>query len=1320
MAVPQLDISAGAVSDVLGNQIDDSPDNLITLAEDDKPAFVSATLDGDTGAMTITFSKTVDVSATNLSLLYVSDINQENTVSLDGAMMDFGSADVETLSLTLVQAQLDEIAPMGTPQLDITAGAVSDTAGNQIADSPDNPITVTGTTSNGPPVAPSETATTPEDVSITITPAISDPDTSDTPVISAVDDPPNGTATHDDTTITYTPDQDYDGTDTFGYTVYDGTDTAQGTITVTVTRDNNNPVLGTIGDQAATVGVQLTITPAVTDADTTDTHTYSITRGTLPAAAVFSTSDGTLVWTPVQADAGQTHTVTITVNDGRGGTDSETFDIVVSGTDTAPPAFESATLNEGTGAMTITFDETIDISATNLSLLYVSDVNQADTVSLTGAAFDFGSADVETLSLMLVQAQLDEIAPMGTPQLDIIAGAVSDTAGNQIADSPDNPITLTDAPVITLNGDNPLEHELGTPYVDPGATADDGSPVVIDDSAVDVTEAGTYMVIYTATNGDGRTGTADRTVTVQDTTKPVIKVTGSSSLILDLGNSYTEQGATVTDNDPDYAATFATVGGDTVDTSATGTYVVVYTAPADDAGNVPDQATRTVVIRSTEVIIPSDIITIGALVPQTGRDGDVGAHRTSATEFAVADFNQYLESRNVPWRMAVNITDTAATPDTALAGAMSLHSENITLISGPSASAGVKLIKPYADENDIIIVSCCSTSPELAIVDDNIFRLAPDDLRHGSVIADLMRSDGKDVMVSIWRNDTWGNGLKNATLAEFEALGGTADELGSYDPAASDLDGILGDLASDLAASVSGHVGNVGADRVSVLFIGFDETTDFVRKAADYPILRTVQWIGSDASVLDETLVGDPVVHKFLADTNFRACIFAEDSTSAKYRSLQARFERQFETSPNVYAYSSYDTIWVIGLALEAAGLDGSFGDIKAAIPQVASDYVGMLGDIELDAAGDLVESSYAVWGIDDSGWIRVGTYVPGVGLVYVATGGGDDDEWQRAPTFGISARTGNQMVSCGYSMDGICRNVLDYHVDYQRESIQTNTKHDFTLRAHSTAGIQQFQIGFGVPEVGSPISASEATLTVELGRDYAAESTYVILDATYVDPNDVIGEASLGVDLVGCMSPEDPTKCVELSIEGLLFREQMHHEPFVIFAMDAERWSVQNYMNDGILVQGDSMNPIPLDTAGVHKRGQQYEAVIIQLGRTDKLADLWADQWGNEWARNSHGTWYRTVPDTFERHQDDMWIVMTRLNSNFASLVQAEQDRAVLVFDAVRLISEPGSVFAYEYPEGAYDEDTRLQRLADRIVAEQLRAQEIVDDLVLGPYYIP
>ena len=84
-------------------------------------------------------------------------------------------------------------------------------------------------------------ASTVENTPVTITPSISDPDKSGTPRISAVTNPLHGTATFTGTAITYTPDRDYSGADSFRYTATDGTDSTQGTITVTIKSDAAPP-----------------------------------------------------------------------------------------------------------------------------------------------------------------------------------------------------------------------------------------------------------------------------------------------------------------------------------------------------------------------------------------------------------------------------------------------------------------------------------------------------------------------------------------------------------------------------------------------------------------------------------------------------------------------------------------------------------------------------------------------------------------------------------------------------------------------------------------------------------------------------------------------------------------------------------------------------------------------------------------------------------------------------------------------------------------------------------------------------------------------
>ncbi len=78
-----------------------------------------------------------------------------------------------------------------------------------------------------------------------------------------------------------------------------------------------------------------------------------------------------------------------------------------------------------------------------------------------------------------------------------------------------------------------------------------------------------------------------------DNTVPVITLTGSSTVDLTVGDSYTDEGATANDNiDGDITADIV-VGGDTVDTSAEGTYIVTYNV-SDGSGNAAVEVTRMV------------------------------------------------------------------------------------------------------------------------------------------------------------------------------------------------------------------------------------------------------------------------------------------------------------------------------------------------------------------------------------------------------------------------------------------------------------------------------------------------------------------------------------------------------------------------------------------------------------------------------------------------------------------------------------------------------------------------------------------------------
>lgn len=82
-----------------------------------------------------------------------------------------------------------------------------------------------------------------------------------------------------------------------------------------------------------------------------------------------------------------------------------------------------------------------------------------------------------------------------------------------------------------------------------------------------------------------------------DVTAPVITLNGSAAITLTVGDSYTDQGATATDN---IDGTYSVTGIGSVDTSSAGVYTITYDA-TDLAGNHAVQVTRTVTVNTAPV-----------------------------------------------------------------------------------------------------------------------------------------------------------------------------------------------------------------------------------------------------------------------------------------------------------------------------------------------------------------------------------------------------------------------------------------------------------------------------------------------------------------------------------------------------------------------------------------------------------------------------------------------------------------------------------------------------------------------------------------------
>lgn len=111
---------------------------------------------------------------------------------------------------------------------------------------------------------------------------------------------------------------------------------------------------------------------------------------------------------------------------------------------------------------------------------------------------------------------------------------------------------------------------------------------------MDYITPGVYTVTIRLSDESGNFSEQEVTITVEDTTAPVIYLTGDSTIYLTYGEDYIEKGATCSDNFD--VSGDVIVGGDIVDSTEIGTYIVTYNI-TDSEGNVADEVTRTVVVQ---------------------------------------------------------------------------------------------------------------------------------------------------------------------------------------------------------------------------------------------------------------------------------------------------------------------------------------------------------------------------------------------------------------------------------------------------------------------------------------------------------------------------------------------------------------------------------------------------------------------------------------------------------------------------------------------------------------------------------------------------
>ncbi|GAA0477594.1 hypothetical protein GCM10009096_19360 [Parasphingorhabdus litoris] len=370
----------------------------------------------------------------------------------------------------------------------------------------------TWTITNPPPIAVNDTASTSEDLPVNIAVLANDNDPDGDTLSVTTASAANGTVViRPDGTIDYTPNQDFNGTDTITYTISDGNGgTSTATVTVTVGPVNDPPVAvndATVTDEETPVTI-----PVLANDSDVDGDPLTVTNASSPDGTVVINPDGTVTFTPNPDFNGQT-TIAYTISDGQGGTATATVNVTVNPVNDPPVANDDvATTPEDTPVTLNVLGNDTDVDGDPLIVTGATSPDGQVTINPDGAVTftpnpNFNGTTTVTYTIS------DGNGGTATATVTLTVDPVNDAP----VATPDIAQTDEDTPVTVSVLDNDSDAD-GDPLTVTAASAPNGTVVINPDGTVTYTPDpnfnGIDTITYTVSDGNGGFATTTATVTV--------------------------------------------------------------------------------------------------------------------------------------------------------------------------------------------------------------------------------------------------------------------------------------------------------------------------------------------------------------------------------------------------------------------------------------------------------------------------------------------------------------------------------------------------------------------------------------------------------------------------------------------------------------------------------------------------------------------------------------------------------------------------------------------------------------------------------------
>ena len=322
------------------------------------------------------------------------------------------------------------------------------------------------------------------------------------------------------------------------------------------------------------------------------------------------------------------------------------------------------------------------------------------------------------------------------------------------------------------------------------------------------------------------------------------------------------------------------------------------------------------------------------------------------------DMNLYSKILGYGTTFQFLVDDAVGQAQTHLEKVQGFKSAGVTVFEGGGWSAQASAALSYCNSNGILMWSSSSTSPTLAIANDNLFRMCTADTHLAPALANVMWTAGVKSIVLFQRGDSWGDGIINLLVPIWTQMGGKiAGEKIRYAEEATEFSNYLAVADEQVKKAVASYNGET--QRVGVVILSFNEISVILKQVSSYPNMYNVHWWGSDGTALSQRAMDDAPNE---ANHIGIYSLLSRQTLTPLYTSIEKRYTALTKQQFGTYNAYSYDIATVIAYSMfQTKSQSGA--TLVPLQKAVADTTFGAAGWSRLDDYGDRSGPAYDVWG---------------------------------------------------------------------------------------------------------------------------------------------------------------------------------------------------------------------------------------------------------------------------------------------------------------------------------------------------------------------